>query len=136
MVIASHAKSALSEFVLGSVADFCSHHCPTPVLVLHAPLQPRLPSERPQAGSRAGGQPAAQEAHTQAAAPTTGQRAGKQPAAAVAGSMDWNNEDVIFIEEDDEREQNIFNVEGFDGESRRWPLAPPPPASCFSVAPF
>lgn len=37
MVIASHQKSSLSEFVLGSVAAHCTTHSSRPVLVLHAP---------------------------------------------------------------------------------------------------
>lgn len=37
MVIASHQKSGLSEFVLGSVAAHCTTHSSQPVLVLHAP---------------------------------------------------------------------------------------------------
>lgn len=37
LVIASQAKSGLSEFFLGSVASYCTHHCDSPVLVLHRP---------------------------------------------------------------------------------------------------
>ncbi|KAL4438688.1 hypothetical protein ABPG77_006292 [Micractinium sp. CCAP 211/92] len=37
VVIASHQKSGLSEFVLGSVAAHCTTHSSRPVLVLHAP---------------------------------------------------------------------------------------------------
>lgn len=37
VVIASHQKSSLSEFVLGSVAAHCTTHSSRPVLVLHAP---------------------------------------------------------------------------------------------------
>ncbi|GAB4823693.1 hypothetical protein N2152v2_010739 [Parachlorella kessleri] len=37
LVIASHAKSGLSEWLLGSVANYLTHHCQAPVLVLHRP---------------------------------------------------------------------------------------------------
>jgi hypothetical protein len=37
LVIASQAKSGLSEWMLGSVANYVSHHCDSPVLVLHRP---------------------------------------------------------------------------------------------------
>ena len=37
LVIASHAKSGLSEWLLGSVANYLTHHCEAPVLVLHRP---------------------------------------------------------------------------------------------------
>lgn len=37
LVIASQAKSGLSEFFLGSVASYCAHHCDAPTLVLHQP---------------------------------------------------------------------------------------------------
>ena len=40
-MIASHAKSGLSEFVLGSVAAHCMQHSRQPVLVLHAPQRQR-----------------------------------------------------------------------------------------------
>ena len=40
-MVASHAKSGLSEFVLGSVAAHCMQHSRRPVLVLHAPQRQR-----------------------------------------------------------------------------------------------
>jgi hypothetical protein len=39
LVIASHQKSGLAEFLLGSVAAHCTAHSRRPVLVLHAPMQ-------------------------------------------------------------------------------------------------
>mmetsp|Transcript_38582 Transcript_38582/g.109113 ORF Transcript_38582/g.109113 Transcript_38582/m.109113 type:complete len:451 (+) Transcript_38582:278-1630(+) len=35
VVMASHNKSPLAEFFLGSITNFCSHHCPKPVVILH-----------------------------------------------------------------------------------------------------
>lgn len=46
LVVASHRKSGLSEFLLGSVAATCTRDCTRPVLVLHAPSQ-----DAPQPGS-------------------------------------------------------------------------------------
>ena len=35
MVMASHSRSTLQHFFLGSVTDYCTHHCLLPVLVVH-----------------------------------------------------------------------------------------------------
>mmetsp|Transcript_355 Transcript_355/g.944 ORF Transcript_355/g.944 Transcript_355/m.944 type:complete len:430 (-) Transcript_355:66-1355(-) len=35
VVMASHGKSSLAEFFLGSITNFCTHHCTQPVVVLH-----------------------------------------------------------------------------------------------------
>jgi len=48
VVMASHNKSSLAEFFLGSITNFCTHHCTKPVVVLHnLPHGPgdELPSE-------------------------------------------------------------------------------------------
>lgn len=34
LVMASHSKSKLSELFLGSVSNYCTHHCPVPVLIV------------------------------------------------------------------------------------------------------
>ena len=34
LVMASHTKSKLQEFFLGSVTNYCCHHCSAPVLVV------------------------------------------------------------------------------------------------------
>ena len=43
MVVASQSKSGLSEFMLGSVATYCTQHCRRPVLVLHTPKRAAPP---------------------------------------------------------------------------------------------
>lgn len=35
IVMASHSKTSLQQFFLGSVTDYCTHHCSLPVLVVH-----------------------------------------------------------------------------------------------------
>lgn len=35
VVMAGHKHSTWVEFMLGSVTNYCSHHCHKPVLVLH-----------------------------------------------------------------------------------------------------
>ena len=36
LVLAKHDKGRLSEFLLGSVTRYVTHHCRQPVLVMHA----------------------------------------------------------------------------------------------------
>lgn len=35
VIMASHSKSKLTEFFLGSVTNYCTHHCKKPILVVH-----------------------------------------------------------------------------------------------------
>lgn len=35
VVMAKHNRGPIKEFFLGSVSNFCTHHCNSPVLVLH-----------------------------------------------------------------------------------------------------
>ena len=35
VVMAKHNKGALQEFFVGSSTTYCTHHCRSPVLVLH-----------------------------------------------------------------------------------------------------
>lgn len=35
VVIAGHRKSKVGDFLMGSVTNFCTHHCKKPVLVVH-----------------------------------------------------------------------------------------------------
>jgi len=42
VVVASHRKSALTEFLMGSISNFLVHHAERPVLVLHAPYTDRV----------------------------------------------------------------------------------------------
>lgn len=86
LVIASHRKSGISEFLLGSVAAHCAEHSSRPVLVLHAPaagggepagagLLGRLAST---AASALGGHP--EEAEQQRAAAAAAAAAAQQAA--------------------------------------------------------
>mmetsp|Transcript_18762 Transcript_18762/g.40353 ORF Transcript_18762/g.40353 Transcript_18762/m.40353 type:complete len:161 (+) Transcript_18762:164-646(+) len=36
VVMAKHSKGKLQEFFVGSVTSYCTHHCKSPVLVMHA----------------------------------------------------------------------------------------------------
>eukprot|EP00887_Chlorella_sp_A99_P000531 scaffold17.g531.t1 len=77
VVIASHAKSALSEFILGSVADHCIHHCSAPVLVLHAPQGPGALSRL--ASRVLGRQPAAASSLSSSGLVTSGDFSSDEP---------------------------------------------------------
>ncbi|KAG2438368.1 hypothetical protein HYH02_010823 [Chlamydomonas schloesseri] len=35
VVMAKHNKGAIKEFFVGSVCNYCTHHCKSPVLVMH-----------------------------------------------------------------------------------------------------
>lgn len=35
VVMAGHSKSKVGDFFMGSVTNFCTHHCKKPVLVVH-----------------------------------------------------------------------------------------------------
>ena len=35
VVMAGHGKSQVGDFFMGSVTNFCTHHCKKPVLVVH-----------------------------------------------------------------------------------------------------
>lgn len=35
VVVGSHMRGGLAEFMLGSVASYLTHHCASPVAVLH-----------------------------------------------------------------------------------------------------
>ncbi|KXZ53367.1 hypothetical protein GPECTOR_7g1263 [Gonium pectorale] len=35
VVMAKHNKGAIKEFFVGSVCNYCTHHCKAPVLVMH-----------------------------------------------------------------------------------------------------
>ena len=35
VVVAGHNKSRVGDFLMGSVTNFCMHHCKKPVLVVH-----------------------------------------------------------------------------------------------------
>lgn len=37
VVVSSHRKSMLAEFMMGSISNFLVHQCEKPVIVLHAP---------------------------------------------------------------------------------------------------
>lgn len=37
VVVSSHRKSMLAEFMMGSISNFLVHQCDKPVIVLHAP---------------------------------------------------------------------------------------------------
>jgi hypothetical protein len=37
VVVGAHRKSALAEFIMGSISNFLVHQCSVPVAVLHAP---------------------------------------------------------------------------------------------------
>lgn len=35
LLIASHGKNPVQELLLGSVSNYCTHHCKKPVLIIH-----------------------------------------------------------------------------------------------------
>jgi len=35
VVMAKHNKGSIQEFFVGSVCNYCTHHCKTPVLIMH-----------------------------------------------------------------------------------------------------
>lgn len=50
VVVSSHRKSMLAEFMMGSISNFLVHQCDKPVIVLHAPrLSVRSPLDGPPA---------------------------------------------------------------------------------------